>query len=189
MGFMSALSCVVLWRHSFHCLFSAVYLATILTLSTLSILIVIWLAKMASSEEEMSSCSRSLALCFAKISCCNRRSCCCRKSNAATKTRKGEVYENGAGFFFYKYDRRPHNENAPEYDNDDAITWQDFASHLDRCFFVIFFFIIILASLVLFIIWGIEYEKISSWKELIFIFLFKYVNHFCCTRNHIMIII
>ena len=172
MGFMSALSCLILWRHSFHCLFSAVYLATILTLSTLSILIVIWLAKMASSEEEMSSCSRSLALCFAKISCCNQRSCCCRKSNAATKARKGEVYENGAGFYFYKYDRRSHNENAPEYDNDDAITWHDFASHLDHCFFVIFFFIIILASLVLFIIWGIEYEKISSWKELIFIFFY-----------------
>ena len=123
---------------------------------------------MASSEEEMSSCSRSLALCFAKISCCNRRSCCCRKSNAATQARKGEVYENGAGFSFYKYDRRPHNENAPGYDNDDAITWQDFASHLDHCCFVMFFSIIILASLVLFIIWGIEYEKFSIWKKINF---------------------
>ena len=129
MGFMSALSCLVLWykaivRHPFRCLFSAVYLADILTLSTLSILIVIWLAKMTSSEEGMSSCSRSLALCLAKISCCNRRSCCCRKGKVTTLTRmerKEEFYENKSGFFFQN-EGQFQVESTPDYESDDDIS-------------------------------------------------------------------
>ena len=180
MGFMSALSCLVLWykaivRHPFRCLFSAVYLADILTLSTLSILIVIWLAKMTSSEEGMSSCSRSLALCLAKISCCNRRSCCCRKGKVTTLTRmerKEEFYENKSGFFFQN-EGQFQVESTPDYESDDDISWQDFARHLDHCFFVIFFFLILFASTALFIVWDIEYEKSSDWKDTTYIFFYN----------------
>lgn len=144
--------------------FTAVYLVAIFTASTFSIVFVIWIAKIADYESNMSPCTKSIASWLARIPCCGKhpKSGCRRKRSVSISAAKGEeLRENGR---FSRNNSRVDSDPSPDNDageicGGDVITWQDFASSLDQILFVFFFIFIAVSSLVLFIFWGLEYER------------------------------
>lgn len=142
----------------------SVYLVTIFTASTFSIVFVIWIAKIADYESNMSPCTKSIASWLARIPCCGKhpKSGCRRKRSVSISAAKGEeLRENGR---FSRNNSRVDSDPSPDNDageicGGDVITWQDFASSLDQILFVFFFIFIAVSSLVLFIFWGLEYER------------------------------
>lgn len=113
----------------------------------------------------MSPCTKSIASWLARIPCCGKHSkpCCRRKRSASISAAKGEeLRENGR---FSRNSSRVDSDQSPDHEVvaaaavGDEITWQDFASSLDQILFVFFFIFIAVSSLVLFIFWGLEYER------------------------------
>lgn len=141
----------------------------IFTASTFSIVFVIWIAKIADYESNMSPCTKSIASWLARIPCCgkNLKSCCrCKRSVSISAAKGEELRENGR---FSRNNSRVDSDPSPDNDageicGGDVITWQDFASSLDQILFVFFFIFIAVSSLVLFIFWGLEYER-NNWEK------------------------
>lgn len=111
----------------------------------------------------MSPCTKSIASWLAGIPCCcgeHPKPCCRRKRSASISAAKGEgLRENGR---FSGNNSRLDSDPSPDYAaaaDGDEITWQDFASSLDQILFVFFIIFIVVSSLVLFIFWGLEYER------------------------------
>lgn len=118
----------------------------------------------------MSPCTKSIASWLARIPCCcgeHPKPCCRRKRSASISAAKGEgLRENGR---FSGNNSRLDSDPSPDYAaaaDGDEITWQDFASSLDQILFVFFIIFIVVSSLVLFIFWGLEYER-NNWGKVL----------------------
>ncbi|XP_056001741.1 acetylcholine receptor subunit alpha-L1-like [Ostrea edulis] len=138
----------------------SMYLTMILTISTLSIFIVILGSKIANKEDKVSPGVRAFVRCLRKMLCCSRHSCCGRSSVACDAKEvhvcmeeTGRIHGEGSSLKAVEY--VPHFE---KHENPEEVTWGDFVCVLDSLLFIVFFLFIITTSLVLFIVWGIQYE-------------------------------
>ncbi|XP_062577863.1 neuronal acetylcholine receptor subunit alpha-5-like [Saccostrea cucullata] len=136
-----------------------VYLAVVLTTSTLSILIVIIGSHVSINQGKLPPCTKAFANCLAKFCCIGRYCCRDEASKNIPEGRAREFYSNCHGVLSSKESVPENKENSPKNNEEKEITWEEFSSLLDNFFFLMFFLFIIAASLILFIILGTRYHS------------------------------
>ncbi|XP_062606905.1 neuronal acetylcholine receptor subunit alpha-2-like, partial [Saccostrea cucullata] len=100
----------------------SVYLAVILTTSTLSILIVIVEIQVATTKGSLSSCTKAFANFLANV-CCFKRKWCRNKTDRAPEVRADEFYINRHGILSSKEFVSENTENASDI-NDNLVRTQ-----------------------------------------------------------------